>query len=163
MTWVIDVNLYLVITIFLLSFTQTGKGRLSALIYATILVIATIVSLPAEGYQFFLTSAFADFIAVVVICSTSLKYATSRISDILISLSICSGAINAFGAFTWYSYEPLIQYNIMCMIVYSIAVMTLLLKGEAHDAGGSYIFAVFRVIGYPGFAIRSFIRNGEAT
>lgn len=160
---VTSANIYLVATILLLSIFQKGRNRPPALFYSTLLILSTLITSQYDGYDFFILSALSDFVTVALVCIVAIKYCQSLLSDVLITLAMTSGAINAFGAFMWHNQEPLTQYYFMCMIVYTIAVLSLLMEDRVHDNRRSHISALFRVVGYPGYAIRCLVRGGEAS
>ena len=152
-------NLYLLMLICILAIFHRGQGRISSLAYAIIFATQAVTCDALEGLDFFLSAAVADTLILIVICSMA---PVSRLSDILVSVTMLSWINNAVGAVLWNYNQPLDPYYSACTTLYILVALSMLWEDATHDTGRGFISSVFRFVGAPGLALRRAI-HGEAS
>ena len=149
---------YLILLILVLSLAQDGKGRIAALVFAIVCGGHSVLFGGLEGTAYFLSAAAAD---VIIVCFLCFKVPVSRLSDLLISISLLFWSVNSVGWLMWYFGQPIEPYYYSCLTLYLLTILSLLRKDGACESGINIFNSCFRYLGRPGYALRSVLRQAS--
>lgn len=125
-------NIITVILCVLAVFQPTHDRRVIAIVYALVCASHGIVCDNFEGFWYFFTAGVFDLAIVSIVYAYG---ARTRLTDDLISISVASIALNAYGWLTWYNFQPIMSYQTAMAALYFIAILSLLRKERANDFG----------------------------
>lgn len=126
----------LIIAVFIVSFCRESHVRLPGLILGLMAATnyALVVTFAIEGFLYCFTAAMCDVLVIYLVTS----YAKiTKVSDVIIAISVVSIILN-FDGWLLYAYElPLEAYNYSIAALYLIAILSLLRGDCANDYSGN--------------------------
>lgn len=98
------------------------RHRYPSMIFAGVMMIHWLASGSLSGFTYTASATFADLVVIVLLSFLPTK------SSLLIRLQkICLAfmVLNLYGFISWYTYQPVIIYNILCGLLYLYALIVI--------------------------------------